>query len=184
VGIAVLPERAQADRMGVLVPGICCQLGLVPSLRLGCTGGVVSAAWEIKNQLLDAINDHDLGRVVECYSPDAVLVAPSGVMEGRDQIAWFYEQHFTAFPDLRFTPWCKVPCDDPAVTLWTATGTCTGPFLVPGGGMTAPSGRQVTVRGAFAAHIENGQIITHQWYSDQLEIFSQLGFGLMPLPTA
>ncbi len=60
----------------------------------------MSSSWEIRRRLSDAINAHDLPRLLGMYSPDAVLVAPAGIAEGRDQIAWFYEQAFGAFSGL------------------------------------------------------------------------------------
>ncbi|MGH3390294.1 MAG: ester cyclase [Actinomadura sp.] len=141
-------------------------------------------AWDTKDSLYDAINDHDLRRVVEYYSPAAVLVNPTGVAEGREQIAWFYDHLFKGFPDVRITPWYKVPYDDPAITEWTLTGTLTGPFLLPSGVEVEGTGRHVAVRGACAAYVEDGMVVTHREYYDQLELYSQIGFRLMPEPVA
>jgi ketosteroid isomerase-like protein len=143
-----------------------------------------STPWEIKDRLYEAINDHDLSRVLEYYSPDAVLVSPMGVAEGHEQIAWVYEQLFNAFPDLRITAWYKVPYDDPAITEWTLTGTLTGPYMVPGGLEVTATGRHVAVRGACAAYVEDGRVVTHREYYDQLELYSQIGFRLTPAPVA
>jgi ketosteroid isomerase-like protein len=145
-------------------------------------GGAMSTAWEIKDRLYDAINDHDLRGMLEYYSPNAVLVTPSGVAEGHEQIAWLYEHFFKGFPDLHVTAWYKVACDDPAITEWTLTGTLTGPFLLPGGHVVEATGRHVAVRGACAAHVENDKVVTHREYYDQLELYSQIGFSLMPEP--
>jgi uncharacterized protein (TIGR02246 family) len=141
----------------------------------------MSASWEIKHRLFEAINAHDLHRVLERYSPDAVLVTPVGVAEGREQIAWFYELFFQGFPDFHQTAWFEADCDDPAITEWTLTGTHTGPFLLPDGRVMEGTGRRVTIRASCAAHVENGKIITHREYFDQLELYSQLGFGLTEL---
>lgn len=142
----------------------------------------MSTAWEIKDRLYDALNDHDLDRMLEYYSPDAVLVNPAGVMEGHEQISWFYEQLVKAFPDVHVTPWYKVPYDDPAITEWMLTGTLTGPFLLPEGRTVEGTGRQVAIRGVCAAYIENDKVITHREYYDQLELYSQIGFHLAPEP--
>lgn len=40
------------------------------------------------------------------------------------------------------------------------------------------TGRHITVRATCIAYAENDKIITHREYYDQLELFSQLGFGL------
>jgi ketosteroid isomerase-like protein len=141
----------------------------------------MSASWEIKHRLYEALNTHDLHRVLECYSSDAVMVTSAGVIEGHEQIAWYYEHFFQGFPDYHLTAWLEIDCDDPAITEWTLTGTHTGPFLLPDGHVLEGTGRHVTIRGACAAHVTNGKIITHRGYFDQLELYSQLGFGLTEL---
>ncbi|GAA0398765.1 hypothetical protein GCM10009530_58070 [Microbispora corallina] len=141
----------------------------------------MSTGWDVKHRLCQAINVHDLHGVLECYSPDAVLVCPAGVAEGREQIAWIYEQLFKGFPDYRQTPWLEVDCDDPAVSEWTITGTHTGPFLLPDGRELEPTGRHVTLRASCLSYVEGGRIVTHREYFDQLELYSQLGFGLVEL---
>jgi ketosteroid isomerase-like protein len=138
----------------------------------------VSDAREIKEKLLQALNDRDMNRVLECYSPDAVLVTPVGVAEGHEQIAWYYEHFFVAFPDMRIIAWQILPCGDTTVNEWTITGTHTGPFLMPNGDVTEGTGRQIIVRGSGVCAIEKGKIITNREYYDQLELYTQLGLSL------
>ncbi|MFC4587908.1 ester cyclase [Sphaerisporangium corydalis] len=144
----------------------------------------MSRSWDIKHDLCDAINAHDLDRVLEFYAPDAVYVAPAGVAEGREQISWLYEQFFRGFPDLHLTAWYEVECDNPAVTEWTITGTHRGPFLLPDGREVEGTGRPITLRATCLSHIEDGKISTHREYFDQLELYTQLGFGLTEQRTA
>jgi uncharacterized protein (TIGR02246 family) len=144
----------------------------------------MSDFWEIKHRLSEAINAHDLHRVLETYSPDAVFVTPTGMAEGHEQIAWFYEQFFKGFPDFHQTAWLEVACDDPVVTEWTITGTHTGPFLLPDGREMEGTGRRITVRASCACHVADGLIVTHREYFDQLELYSQLGFGLTKLDSS
>jgi ketosteroid isomerase-like protein len=146
----------------------------------------MSAFWDLKHRLGEAINAHDMQGVLDCYCPDAVYVSPSGVAEGHRQIAWLYEQLFDGFPDLHLTPWFEIgDCDTPAVTEWTMTGTQTGPFLLPDGRVLEPTGRRIAVRTTCSTFVEDGRIKTHREYFDQLELYSQLGFGLKELdPTS
>ena len=138
--------------------------------------------WDLKHRLGEAINAHDLQGVLDCYSPDAVYVTPSGVAEGHAQIADFYEQFFRGFPDFHLMPWFELSdWENPAVTEWTMTGTHTGPFLLPDGRELPETGRRIAVRTTCSTFIENGTIQTHREYFDQLELYSQLGFGLKEL---
>ncbi|MGI8331409.1 ester cyclase [Actinomadura scrupuli] len=138
----------------------------------------MSTAWEIKHRLCKAINAHDLNQVLECYSPEAVLVTPAGVAEGHEQISWFYEHLFTGFPDFHQVAWFEAEGDEPAITEWTITGTHAGTFLLPDGRELNGTGRRIAVRAACAAHVANDKILTHREYYDQLELYSQLGFTL------
>jgi steroid delta-isomerase-like uncharacterized protein len=135
----------------------------------------VPTPWEITNEFYDAFADHDLRRLLDLYSPDAVMVMPAGMVEGREQIASCYEDFLRAFPDGSMTPWCTLHCSDPVVTEWTLTGTHMGLLMVDGSKVEG-TGRRIAVRGCSAAQIENGKIVTHRYYFDQLELYSQLGF--------
>ncbi|WP_034386029.1 ester cyclase [Herbidospora cretacea] len=135
--------------------------------------------WEIKRELADAINDHDIPRMLDCFTEDATFVSPVGLAEGHEQIAWIFEQFFRGFPDLRLTVWFEaVNSDDPLVVEWTGSGTHTGPFLMPDGRDLEPTGRRIALRGTCASFIDDGKIATHREYFDQLELFSQLGLHL------
>lgn len=135
--------------------------------------------WDLKHWLTDAINMHDIRGILACYSPGAVYVTPSGVAEGHDQIAWMYEQFFRAFPDFRATAWFELgDCENPAVTEWTYTGTHEGPFTLPDGREIRGTGRHITIRATCSTFVHDDKIVTHREYFDQLELYSQLGFGL------
>ncbi|MEU8379556.1 ester cyclase [Streptosporangium sp. NPDC048865] len=141
----------------------------------------MSDAWKIKRRLCEAVNAHDLHRVMDFYSVDAVMVSPTGIAEGREEIAWFYEQFFKGFPDLHQTTWVEVPCDDPVVAEWTLTGTHMGDYLLPNGCEAQATGHRITVRGSCVAYVVDDLLVTHREYFDQLELYSQLGFGLIEL---
>ncbi|MCW2877719.1 MAG: hypothetical protein JWQ95_1819 [Sphaerisporangium sp.] len=133
---------------------------------------------EVKEKLLEALNDHDINRVLECFTPEAVLVTPVGVAEGHEQIAWYYEHLLSGFADMRIVAWQVLTAGESAHTEWTITGTHTGPFLMPDGREMDGTGRHVAIRGSGACTIENGKIITDREYYDQLELYTQLGLCL------
>jgi hypothetical protein len=93
----------------------------------------MSTAYDVRDEVLRAFNDHDLRRLSQYYSPSAILVGPEGVVEGLEQIATVYEQLLTAFPDARLTPWYKATCSDPAVPNGCSPAPTWGPFFSPVG---------------------------------------------------
>jgi uncharacterized protein (TIGR02246 family) len=134
---------------------------------------------EIKPGLSEAINDHDVHRLLDYFTEDAIFVSPAGIAEGREQIAWLFEQFFKGFPDLCLTVWYEATgTDNHMMVEWTGTGTHTGPFLLPDGQELEATGRRITLRGTCASFIENGKIVTHREYFDQLELYTQLGLHL------
>ncbi|WP_169945315.1 ester cyclase [Microbispora sp. H11081] len=135
----------------------------------------MSTAYDVRDELFRVFNDHDLSQLGLYYSASAIWVGPEGMAEGLEQIVTVYEQQLLAFPDARLTPWYKATCSDPAVTEWMLTGTHLGPFLLPCGRYLEGSRRRIAVRGCCVVRVEDGKVITHQVYYDQMELCSQLG---------
>ncbi|SNT59855.1 conserved hypothetical protein, partial [Streptosporangium subroseum] len=68
--------------------------------------------WEIKRGMADAINAHDVHRLLDLFTEDAIFVSPVGMAEGHEQIAWLFEQFFKGFPDLHLTVWYEATDTD------------------------------------------------------------------------
>lgn len=121
-------------------------------------------------------NQHDLDGLGQCFARNAVLVAPDGIGQDRDEIASYYGQFIEAFPDARCTPQAvAVAGVDTLVAEYTLTGTHKGPYLVPGGGIAEPSLRPITVRACCVSTVEDGVIVSHRIFYDQLELVAQIG---------
>ncbi|WP_169984038.1 nuclear transport factor 2 family protein [Microbispora sp. H10836] len=135
---------------------------------------------QLADRVLNAVNGHDLERLSACYDDDAVLSTPLRDCVGREQIVRYWESLFKGFTDMAMTVWNRVECADPGFSEWTMTGTHTGPFPLPDGGAASASGRRITVRGCGACHAKDGLVVAHRDYFDLLELYSQLGFSLVP----
>ncbi|GAA0383983.1 hypothetical protein GCM10009530_38560 [Microbispora corallina] len=135
---------------------------------------------EVTDAMIGAFNAHDLKAALLCYTPGAVYVSPSGMGEGRDEIASFLGAFLTGFPDVRVTPWSTLVLDDLVVIEWTLTGTHEGPFLMPGGEVLPATGRCVGIRGCGARTMDRHLIAAHRVFYDQLELYAQLGAELAP----
>ncbi|MBF8189064.1 nuclear transport factor 2 family protein [Nonomuraea sp. K274] len=139
----------------------------------------MTSARQVKDEVINAFNDHDVRGLLRSFAAEAVYVSPEGIVEGTEQLGWYFGQLFASFPDVQLTAWNKPLLDDPAVTEYTMTGTHDGPFQLADGSVLQPTGRHIAIRGAAVSTIENGLIITERDYHDQLELYNQLG---MPIP--
>ncbi|MFF3444615.1 ester cyclase [Streptosporangium sp. NPDC002721] len=135
----------------------------------------MTSARQLKDKIIEAFNEHDVEGIVRHFAREAIMVSPTGIIEGREQVSWYYAHLFEGFPDMRFTAWNKPMLDDPAVTEYMLTGTHNGPFLLANGHVLQATGRHIAVRGVAVASIENGLIVTDRDYYDQLEWYTQLG---------
>jgi predicted ester cyclase len=126
-------------------------------------------------RLRKTFNNHDLDGLAGSFSRGAVLVAPDGVGQDRDEIASYYGAFIEAFPDSRCTPQSVTACGDTLVAEYTLTGTHKGPYIVPGGGVAEATGRPIIVRACSVSIVEDDLIVSHRIYYDQLELVSQLG---------
>ncbi|MFG2075979.1 ester cyclase [Nonomuraea maritima] len=129
-------------------------------------------------RLRKAFNRHDLIELALCFSAQAVVVAPDGIGENREQIASYYGQFMDSFPDSACTPQTVIVSNDTVIAEYTLTGTHKGPYLVPGGDVLEPTGRPIAVRACSVSSIEDGHIAAHRIYYDQLELAAQLDGAL------
>jgi len=127
------------------------------------------------DRLRKSFNRHDLDGLAGCFAQRAVLVAPDGVGQDRDEIASYYGLFMEAFPDSMCTPQAVTTSGDTVVAEYTLTGTHKGPYLVPGGEMVDPTGRPITVRACSVSIVEDGHIASHRIFYDQLEVITQIG---------
>jgi predicted ester cyclase len=126
-------------------------------------------------RLRQTFNRHDLDALAQCFGERAVLVAPDGIGQDREEIASYYGQFIEAFPDSMCTPQSVTTSGDTLVAEYTLTGTHNGPFLVPGGEVVEATGRPITVRACSLSLVEDDLIASHRIFYDQLELAAQLG---------
>ncbi|GGL18127.1 hypothetical protein Sme01_55480 [Sphaerisporangium melleum] len=135
----------------------------------------------VDDQLINAVNARDLAAATRLFGPRATYVCPGGVAEGREEIGSYFAIYYDAFADLTVTAHEKSACGDLVTLEWTLTGTHTGPLLLPGGDLAAPTGRRIAVRGCHVRTMDAGMIATLRVYYDQLELLTQLGISCLPV---
>ena len=127
----------------------------------------------LMRQLLEAVATKDLDTMGTMSHDDVVddFVA-LGKFEGKDAVAAFFSELFTAVPDMQFTINRIVGGDDRvAVGEWSITGTFSGgPFQ----GLE-PTGRHVELRGVDVMEFDEGRLCRNTIYYDGLRFARQVG---------
>ena len=135
------------------------------------TGGI----GQLVENLLDAWNDHDTGRIKAFFDPEyeGVDVGQAEPQRGPQSISRSVDTYLQAFPDLRFVEEDVVVEGDRAVLVWTAHGTHAGKLMsIP------PTGRKISVRGVSVLTIENGKITRGLYVWDAAGLLRAI--GLLP----
>ncbi len=130
---------------------------------------------QLVEDLLDAWNAHDTGRITTFYAPEyeGVDVGEAEPQRGPQAISRSVDRYLRAFPDLRFVEEDVVIQGDRAVVVWTAHGTHGGKLMhIP------PTGRKIAVRGISVLTIENGKITRGLYVWDAAGLLRTI--GLLP----
>lgn len=136
-------------------------------------------AREVMDRMTNALLAKDAAALAACYAEDAVFVTPDvGEVRGREAIVRYLMQFPDAFSNLSFEYVQKHESLNVAIDEGHFIGTNDGPLALPSGETLPATGRQIRARECDIATVENGQIIVHQVYFDQLEFLAQL--GLLP----
>lgn len=110
----------------------------------------------LMNELIDALNAHDLDRIGACYAVNFAGedVGRAGPESGREMVRQSYARLLRAFPDAHFDAETLIH-GDRAALIWTMSGTHQGTFLnVPA------TGRKIAFRGVSVLTIAGGEIIS------------------------
>jgi predicted ester cyclase len=125
-----------------------------------------------------ATEEHNLNSMADMYTDNAVLMTPdAGEVRGRDQIIEYWRPFIEGFPDARWEPINKLEADSTAIDEGYIVGTHTAPMRLPSGETVQPTGKRVKLRECDVATVENGKIVEHHMYFDELEFMRQLGMS-------
>lgn len=136
-------------------------------------------AREVMDRVTAAMLAKDRAGAAACYAEDAVAVTPdAGELHGRDAIAGYLLQFSESFSDISYEYIQKHDAGDVAIDEGYVFGINDGPLTFPDGRSIPATGRPMRVRSCDIATVQNGLVIVHHIYFDQLDFLGQL--GLLP----
>ena len=135
-------------------------------------------ARELMDRMTDCMRKHDFEGLASVYASNAVITTPDeGEIKGRDGILGYLRRFSVALPDFEWEELTSHESGNTAVDEGWVLGTNTGPIETPTKTIPA-TGRRVRVRACDVATVRDSQIVSHNFYFDQMELFGQL--GLLP----
>ncbi|MCU0276281.1 MAG: ester cyclase [Acidobacteria bacterium] len=133
------------------------------------------------DKVLEMWNKPDLALIPELYTADTVATTSSTPEPyvGLEGIKRWVENTRVMLPDLKMTFDEVVVQGDKVATIWTMTGTNTGPMQTPGGVLPA-TGRKVRISGMAIDYLKDGKFAKEIVNFNTLEMLMQMGFQLVP----
>lgn len=136
-------------------------------------------ARQVIDRMTEAMVTHDRRALAAAYAEAAVATTPDeGELKGRDAIVRYLGGFLDAIPDFRWESLAEHESGATSIDEGWVVGTNTGPIVLPSGGTLPATGKRVRVRGCDVATVEDGLIVSHNFYFDQMELLGQL--GLLP----
>lgn len=135
------------------------------------------------DKVLEMWNKGDVALIPQLYTADVVATTSSKPEPyvGHEGIKKWIEINRAMMPDMVMAFPEAVVQGDKIATIWTLTGTQTGPIATPGGTLP-PSGRMIRITGLAIDYLKNGKIVKEIVVFNLLEMMLQLGFTLNPPP--
>ncbi len=133
------------------------------------------------DKVLEMWNKGNLALIPELYTADCVATSSSTPVPftGHEGIKKWIEDSRTMMPDLVMAFPEVVVQGDKIVTVWTMTGTQTGPMVMPGGTLP-PTGRKVSITGMSIDYLKDGKMAKEVVIFNALDMLMPLGFTLNP----
>lgn len=127
---------------------------------------------------VDAFNERDLDAQVSSYADRFTMTdhARGTTLKSRDEVKSWMEEWISASSDGKVSVVEVIDAGDVVVSILEMEGTNDGPM-----GPMPASGRSFSTRGVQILHFdEEGRIVAHDNFFDQLSILTQLGFAEPP----
>jgi steroid delta-isomerase-like uncharacterized protein len=132
---------------------------------------------DIVREHMESENRHQFDVTMEAFHhPRYELIATGDVYDGPEEVARYFEETRTAFPDQRNEPIALHHADDAVLVEAMLYGTHDGPFR----GLP-PTGRSFEMRFLAVFVFDQDQLVCERVYFDAATILRQLGIAHDPL---
>ena len=133
------------------------------------------------DKVLEMWNKPDMALIPELYTADCVASTSSypEPFVGHDGIRKWIENTRTMMPDMVMAFPEVVVQGDKIATIWTLTGTQTGPLIMPGGTLP-PTGNKIKITGLAIDYLKDGKFVKEIVVFNVLEMLMPMGFTLVP----
>jgi steroid delta-isomerase-like uncharacterized protein len=129
---------------------------------------------ELAQQVLDAINAHDVDRLRELWADDVEERFPDKTCRGKEELSAYFKELWAAIPDFRMELVSAVEDGETVFARWRLTGTHTGAQF---SGIDR-TGKAVALDGMDEFTFRDGKMQSNFVVFDQMEVGRQL--GLLP----
>ena len=125
----------------------------------------------------EARNKVDLSILDKVYSPDVIVYdcsLPKAIV-GLDALKSYYAGNHKAIPDFHMVLEDMIVKGDKIIWIWHVSGTNTGSF-----GELPPTNKPLDFSGVAIDRVADGKVVEEWVYFNQMDVFDQLGFSLVP----
>lgn len=134
-------------------------------------------ARELMDRATAAVIAGQLEALRDIYAADMVATTPDeGTLNGLDAFLEWNRTFVASFSDRAYEPEREFETEDCAIDQGYFVATHTKDLPLPDGQSLPASGKQVRVRAVDLATVRDGKIVKHDFYFDQLDMLTQLGF--------
>ena len=131
----------------------------------------------IVREHMESENDHEFDRTMATFHHPRYEIVPTGeVHDGEEEVAGYFKESRTAFPDQRNELIALHHSDDAVIVEFDLKGTHNGPLR----GLP-PTGHSFTCRMTALFIFEEDRLVCERVYFDAATIFRQLGVAHDPL---
>ncbi len=123
----------------------------------------------IKSYSFELWNEKVISAIDKYFATDALIHSPWRTARGTNEMITTTQKWYTAFPDLKIL-WKDFICEDQKiVSLWQASGSHGGPFLV-----YPATNKRIDYSGVTIYHLYNGKIVEYWILPDLYTLVDQI----------